>query len=218
MARVARFKILNDDAWYHIHSRIAGRRGYYPLSEEASTRKLIDTFERFTKIYFCTIAAFCVMGSHYHFVIKFEASRPVEKNELQGRARLMYPSKTSQFWNLLVMARLLQAVAFHGSGDDCGLVADPAHAFGVHLEGVGDRDSDVLLDGGVVHGVHDHVVGPDLGALLEDRLCGSDVSGGVQLDQASLDDRVLGDPYSFWWRQRISAATRRPQEVTKAGR
>jgi REP element-mobilizing transposase RayT len=96
MARVARFKILDNDAWYHLYSRIAGHRGHYPLSEEASTRKLIDTFEHFTSIYFCEVAAFCVMGSHYHFVIRFEAPRPVEKNELRERARLMYPSKTSQ--------------------------------------------------------------------------------------------------------------------------
>jgi hypothetical protein len=65
MARVARFKILNNDAWYHLYSRIAGRRDHYPLAEEASTRKLIDTFEHFTKIYYCEVAAFCVMGSHY---------------------------------------------------------------------------------------------------------------------------------------------------------
>ena len=96
MARVARFKILDNDAWHHLHSRIAGRRGYYPLSEEASTRKLIDTFEHFTRIYFCEVSAFSVMGSHYHFVIKFEKPRPVERNELRARARLMYPSRTSQ--------------------------------------------------------------------------------------------------------------------------
>ena len=96
MARVARFKILDNDAWYHLYSRIAGRRDHYPLSEETSSRKLIGTFEHFSSIYFCEVAAFSVMGSHYHFVIKFEAQRPVEKDELRARARLMYPSKTSQ--------------------------------------------------------------------------------------------------------------------------
>lgn len=96
MARVARFKILNNDAWYHLYSRIAGRRDHYPLSEEASSRKLIGTFEHFSSIYFCDVASFSVMGSHYHFVIRFEAPRSVEKDELRARARLMYPSKTSQ--------------------------------------------------------------------------------------------------------------------------
>jgi hypothetical protein len=57
MARVARFKILNNDAWYHLYSRVAGCRGHYPLSEEARTRKLIDTIEHYSRIYFCEIAA-----------------------------------------------------------------------------------------------------------------------------------------------------------------
>ena len=96
MARVARFKILNNDAWYHLYSRIAGFRGHYPLSEAAPTRKLIDTIEHYTRIYFCEVAAFTVLGNHYHMVARFEAPRPVEEDELRARAQLMYPSKTSQ--------------------------------------------------------------------------------------------------------------------------
>jgi putative transposase len=96
MARVARFKIQNKDAWYHLYSRIAGRRGHYPLSEAAPTRKLIDTIEHFTRIYFCDVAAFTVLGNHYHLVARFEAPWPVEEDELRARARLMYPSKASQ--------------------------------------------------------------------------------------------------------------------------
>ena len=65
MARVARFKVSNQDAWYHLHSRIAGCRGEYPLSEKLPTRKLIELIEHFSKIYFCSVAAFSVMGSHF---------------------------------------------------------------------------------------------------------------------------------------------------------
>jgi hypothetical protein len=96
MARVARFKIQNNDAWYHLYSRIAGVRGYYPLSEAATTRKLMDTIEHFTGIYFCEAAAFTVLGNHYHLVAKFAAPWPVGEDELRARARRMYPSKASQ--------------------------------------------------------------------------------------------------------------------------
>ncbi len=96
MARVARFKIQDNDAWYHLYSRIAGHRGHYPLSEAVITRKLIDTIEHFTRIYFSEVAAFTVLGNHYHLVAKIEAPRPVEDDDLRARARLMYPSKTSQ--------------------------------------------------------------------------------------------------------------------------
>jgi REP element-mobilizing transposase RayT len=96
MARVARFKIMSSDAWYHVCSRVAGCRGQYPLSEEASARKLIGLIEHFSEIYFCEIATYSIMGNHYHVVLRFEAQRVVQEAELQARARLMYPSKASE--------------------------------------------------------------------------------------------------------------------------
>jgi len=96
MARVARFKISNQDAWYHLHSRIAGRRGEYPLSEKLPTHKLIELIEHFSKIYFCSVAAFSVMGTHYHLLTKFERIRPVSERELRARARSMYSGRASQ--------------------------------------------------------------------------------------------------------------------------
>ncbi|MCP4685687.1 MAG: hypothetical protein GY867_09600, partial [bacterium] len=96
MARVARFKVQHDDAWYHLYSRVAGCRGQYPLSDEASTRELIETIKHYSNIYFCEVATFSIMGSHYHFVARFEAPWAVEEEELRVRARLMYPSDASQ--------------------------------------------------------------------------------------------------------------------------
>ncbi len=96
MARVARFKIQNDHAWYHLYSRVAGCRGDYPLSDEASTRKLIGLIKHFSDVYFAEIASFCVMGGHYNFIAGFEAPWEVEEDELRVRARLMYPGDVSQ--------------------------------------------------------------------------------------------------------------------------
>ncbi len=96
MARVARLKYSEQDSWYHLHSRIAGHRGEYPLSEAAPTRRLIDTIEHFSRIYFCEVAGFSVMGNHYHLVVKFEAERAVSREDLRARTRIMYPSKASQ--------------------------------------------------------------------------------------------------------------------------
>ncbi|HHQ49062.1 MAG TPA: hypothetical protein ENK19_09305 [Acidobacteria bacterium] len=93
MARVARFKITGAEAWYHVHSRISAHEGNYPLSEKAVTRRLIGLIEHFTSIYFCEVAAFCVMGNHYHLVVRFDAPRPVRREELEARARAMYPGK-----------------------------------------------------------------------------------------------------------------------------
>jgi REP element-mobilizing transposase RayT len=96
MARVARLKYSEQDAWYHLHSRIAGREGEFPLSEAVPTRRLIETIEHFSRVYFCEVAAFSVMGNHYHLVVKFDGRRMVSREELRARTRIMYPSKMSQ--------------------------------------------------------------------------------------------------------------------------
>jgi len=89
MARIARLKFSERDVWYHIHSRIAGCRGEFPLSEPMPTRRLIETIEHFTRIYFCEVAGFSVMGNHYHLVVRFDAERLVDRKELLARARIM---------------------------------------------------------------------------------------------------------------------------------
>ncbi len=96
MSRISRMKFPESDAWYHLYSRVAAYKGEYPLLEAASMRRLIQTIHHYSAIYFCDVAAFCVMGNHYHLVIKFHRARPVEREELRARARLMYPSRTSQ--------------------------------------------------------------------------------------------------------------------------
>jgi len=87
-------KVSGREAWYHVHSRIAGRRGEFVLSEPASTRRLISILEHYSGIYFCQVAAFAVMGNHYHLVVKLEAPRPVSRGELEARARVMYPGSS----------------------------------------------------------------------------------------------------------------------------
>jgi len=103
MARTGRLKMAKFEAWYHIHARIAGHRGEFPLARPVVQRRVIETIEHFSRIYFCKVAAFSIMGNHYHLVIKFEAERPVGREELREKTRLMYPSKFRQdqidVWN-----------------------------------------------------------------------------------------------------------------------
>jgi len=96
MARMARIKFTDRDAWYHLYCRVSARRGEFPLSGVAPTRRLIETIEHFSRIYFCEVAAFCVMGNHYHLVVRFEGEREVSHEELRDRNRIMYPGRTAQ--------------------------------------------------------------------------------------------------------------------------
>jgi len=65
MPRIGRIKFSETDAWYHLHARIAGHKGDYCLSEGGPMRRLIQLIEHYSAIYFCEVAAFCVLGSHY---------------------------------------------------------------------------------------------------------------------------------------------------------
>ena len=96
MSRIPRLKVEHDDGWYHLCSRIAAHKGEYPLSERAPMRRLLQIVEHYSQIYFCEVAAFCVMGNHYHLVVKFDRRRQVSRSELRARTRLMYPSKAAQ--------------------------------------------------------------------------------------------------------------------------
>ena len=96
MSRIPRLKFEQDDAWYHLCSRIAAHKGEYPLSDRAPTRRLLQIIEHYSQIYYCEVAAFCVMGNHYHLIVKFDRLRQVSRSELRTRTRLMYPSKTAQ--------------------------------------------------------------------------------------------------------------------------
>ncbi len=96
MTRIGRIKFTETDAWYHLYSRVAAHKGVYPLLHAVPMRRLIKTIEHFSAIYFCDPAAFCVMGNHYHLVVKFDAQRMVSREELRTRTRLMYPSQASQ--------------------------------------------------------------------------------------------------------------------------
>jgi len=94
MARTARWKVPGAEAWYHVHSRVAGHRGEFPLSDAVITRRLMEIVRHYSSIYYCGVAAFSVMGNHYHLVVRFEAPHRVSREELEARARLMYPGKS----------------------------------------------------------------------------------------------------------------------------
>jgi REP element-mobilizing transposase RayT len=59
-------------------------------------RRLIQLIKHFSAIYFCEVAAFCVMGNHYHLIVRFDAHRPVSRRGLRAKTRLMYPSRAGQ--------------------------------------------------------------------------------------------------------------------------
>ena len=95
MSRLARFKIRDNEAWYHVYSRMAAMKGEYLLENPLCQRQLIDMIKHFSKVYVCEVASFCVMGNHYHLVVKFEKERELSRDELIDRACILYPNSVS---------------------------------------------------------------------------------------------------------------------------
>ena len=93
MARMARLKVEDGEGWYHVHARTAGRSGEYPLSEAGCRRRLIGLLKHFGRAYACQVAAFCVMGNHWHAVLRFEEPQELDEKKLLCRARLFYPGR-----------------------------------------------------------------------------------------------------------------------------
>jgi hypothetical protein len=93
MARMKRFKTLWRDTWYHLYNKAAGELGEYPLAEPAARRKLAELLRHYAAIYMCRVAAFCIMGSHWHTVALFEAVRQLSMEELRRRAVMFHPGE-----------------------------------------------------------------------------------------------------------------------------
>jgi putative transposase len=101
MARMRRLKVVDGEGVYHVYSRAACEKGVYPLDKELCRKKFVQFLKYYSRAYFCDIAAFCVMGNHYHIVLKFDIPRKLSREELWERALKLYPNSKRyiKVWN-----------------------------------------------------------------------------------------------------------------------
>ena len=82
---------------------MARYKKYYPLAEPELQHKMIEILRHFSAAYCCTLACYCVMGNHWHSVMKFEGPREMNNEELLDRAALLYPGEAGRLllagWN-----------------------------------------------------------------------------------------------------------------------
>lgn len=98
MARLARVKAENVGAFYHLCGRVAGVIGEYPLDDKRCRRKLVDFIRLFAKVYCCQVMGFCIMGNHYHLIVRMDDPRAVTRKELRKRAALLYKDTVLDGW------------------------------------------------------------------------------------------------------------------------
>ncbi len=75
-----------------MHARTAGGKGEFPLERGICRVQLVELLKHFCGAYCCEVAAFSVMGNHYHAVVRFEGYREMDREELRERALVLYPN------------------------------------------------------------------------------------------------------------------------------
>lgn len=102
MARISRMKVKYDkEGWYHVYCKVAADKDVFPLERRNCRKKLLSLIQFYAKAYFCDIVAFCIMGNHYHLIVRFDNKHTVGKDVLMQRALMLYPNseKYIKIWD-----------------------------------------------------------------------------------------------------------------------
>ena len=67
MPRIGRLVVKNEQAVYHVMSRTA--LDGYPLGD-LEKEFLVDVIRKKSRIYFVDILGFCIMGNHFHLLVR----------------------------------------------------------------------------------------------------------------------------------------------------
>jgi putative transposase len=101
MPRLPRLKPAGRTQSYHLYNRLAGEPGFYPLQQAGAREMFLEILLFYAGIYFCSLAAFAIMGNHYHVLAQFEAFRILTRVELRGIAEQLYKDRLFKpylFW------------------------------------------------------------------------------------------------------------------------
>ena len=92
LPRTARHKS-DQDAYYHLFSRVAGSPKYFPFRNRAVSRKFLRVIRFYLRVYDQKLISFQLMGNHYHMILFFKAFQRLQREELERRARLRWGRK-----------------------------------------------------------------------------------------------------------------------------
>ncbi len=92
MPRTARHKS-SEAAYYHLTNRVAGSSDWFPFEDPEAGQKLLDMMLFYVNVYRCRLAAFQIMGNHFHFIVHFEKPRSLSRKELMESAHKLYGRK-----------------------------------------------------------------------------------------------------------------------------
>ena len=87
MARIPRMLVKSEDGIYHVISRSA-LDGF--VLGDAEKDYLLGLIKRFSGIYFVEVFGYCIMGNHFHLLVKMKRSDDYSDDEVKRRVGFSY--------------------------------------------------------------------------------------------------------------------------------
>ena len=91
MPRIARIIIKDEPAVYHVMSRTA-LDGF--VLEDVEKEYLVELIKKLSRVYFAEVLGFCIMGNHFHLLVRMHQDKDHSDDELRERYKLYYGEKT----------------------------------------------------------------------------------------------------------------------------
>ncbi|SPD75637.1 conserved hypothetical protein [uncultured Desulfobacterium sp.] len=93
MPRIARMVVKGEPSVYHIISRTA-LEGY--VIGDVEKEFLLKLIKRLSSIYFAEVVGFCLMGSHFHLLVRMHPGEEYPDDEIKRRFKLMYGDESEK--------------------------------------------------------------------------------------------------------------------------
>lgn len=87
MPRIARLTDRDQPTIYHLISRTA--LDGYPMGE-MEKEYLVSLFKKYSGLYFTDVLGYCVMGNHFHLVVKMNTADTYKDEEIIKRLKIFY--------------------------------------------------------------------------------------------------------------------------------
>jgi REP element-mobilizing transposase RayT len=94
MPRTSRMIITDEKAVYHVMSRTA--LDGFPLMD-VEKDFMLDLIKKFSSLYFTEILGFCLMGNHFHLLVKMIPENRFTDEEIQKRFKTFYGDRRDFF-------------------------------------------------------------------------------------------------------------------------
>ena len=87
MPRIARLIVKEEEAVYHVMSRTA-LDGY--VLGDVEKDFLLEHIKRLAKVYFAEVLGFCIMGNHFHLLVRMETGQDKSHEDMRRRFKVYY--------------------------------------------------------------------------------------------------------------------------------